>query len=116
MSSDDRERKTQTPPTDSLWFWLAIFTCGALVALLLTAHKFESRQTQLEHQYEARQAAGQSISNDDNRSMTRSGRLIITLKPLFSFFVCLLFVLTAAYWIGRLRQRRQDSSHNGALL
>jgi len=115
MTAEDRERKAQTPPTDSPWFWLAIFTFGALVALLLTAQKFEGRQTQLERQYEARQAAGQSISNDVDRSITRSGRLIITLKPLFSFFVCLLFALTAAFWINRLRRRRHDSSRSGAL-
>ena len=114
--AEDRAQNVQAPPTDSPWLWLAVFTFGALVALLLMAQKFESRQAQLERQYEARQAAGQSVSREADRSLTRGGRLIISLKPLFSFFVCLLFVLTAAFWIGRLRRRRQGSSHNGAPL
>lgn len=101
-------------PTDSPWLWLAVFTFGAIIALVLMSPKFEGRQSQLERQYEARQAAGQSVSSDDDRSITHGGELIITLKPLFSFFVVLLFALTAAFWIGRYRQRR-DSSHNGAI-
>ena len=105
-------------PADSPLLWLGLFTFAALIALVLMSNKFEGRQTQLERQYEARQQAGQSISSEADRSTTQSGRLIITLKPLFTFFVFLLFALTAAFWIGRFRRRHQDSqqvsSQNGA--
>ena len=108
-------RDDHVTPADSPWLWLAVFTFGAMIALVLASTKFQGRQTQLERQYEARQQAGQSVSSDADRSATQSGQLIITLQPLFTFFVCLLFALTSAFWIGRFRRRRQVSSQNGAI-
>jgi hypothetical protein len=108
------EKPAPPNPADSPWLWLAVFTFGAIVALVLMVPKFEGRQAQLERQYEARQAAGQSIRNDNNRPAS-DGELIITLKPLFSFFVCLLFALTVLFWIGRFRRQRRDSSDDGAI-
>ncbi len=102
-------------PADSPWLWLGLFVFGALVALVLASGKYEARQSQLERQYEARQQAGQSIANPDDRAITRSGRLIVTLKPLFIFFVCLLLALTVLFWSVRFRRRHQASSQNGAI-
>ena len=88
---------------DSPWLWIAIFVCGALTALTLMSSKFQRRQLQLERQYEARQAAGQSVRDKDAGQLTQSGQLIITLKPLFYFLVFVLLVLTIVFWSGRIR-------------
>ncbi len=98
---------------DSPWLWIAIFVCGALIALTLMSSKFQRRQLQLELQYEARQAAGQSVRDVDAERATRSGQLIITLKPLFYFLVLVLSVLTIVFWSGRIRHYLSSSATGG---
>ena len=45
----------KAPITDSLWFWLAIFTAVGGSALLGTGGKFGDRQSGIERKYQARQ-------------------------------------------------------------
>lgn len=97
-SADDRPSVADSP-----WLWIALFVCGALIALTLITSKFQQRQYQLERQYEARQAAGQSVRDEDASQATQSGQLVITLKPLFYFLVLVLLVLTIVFWSGRIR-------------
>ena len=99
---------------DSPWLWIAVFVCGALIALTLITPKFQRRQLQLERQYEARQAAGQSVRGEDAGRATLSGRLIITLKPLFYLLVLALLVLTIVFWSGRIRHYLSSSAAGGS--
>ncbi len=106
----NRPAEDRPSATDSPWLWIAIFLSGALIALALMMPKFQRRQLQLERQYEARQAAGQSIRDEDASEATQSGQLIITLRPLFYLLALLVFTTTIVFWSGRIRRRfRRDS-------
>lgn len=108
-SADDRPSVADSP-----WLWIAIFICGALIALMLMTSKFQQRQLQLERQYEARQAAGQSVRHEEASQATHSGQLVITLKPLFYFLVLVLLVLTVVFWSGRIRRYVKDAASGGS--
>lgn len=114
MSEGDNPRAENRSATDSPWLWIGVFLFGALITLMLMAPKFQRRQLQLERQYEARQAAGQSVPDEDSREATRSGQLIITLTPLFYFLVVLVLLMTILFWCSRIRQRLRRGAMSGS--
>jgi ABC-type uncharacterized transport system permease subunit len=115
MSQDgNRPAESRPSATDSPWLWIAIFLCGALIALALMMPKFQRRQLQLERQYEARQAAGQSIRDEDASETTQSGELIITLTPLVYLLALLVFVTTIVFWSSRIRRRFKRNAVAGS--
>jgi hypothetical protein len=103
------------PVTDSAWFWLSIFLCGALVVLMITAPRWQARQHQLERQFQGRQHAGQTVvATPSAASETRAppnGS-----APLVWLFVFLLITATVSYWSwrwhGRLSKRRMTEDKN----
>ena len=95
------------PVTDSPWFWLVVFLCGSLVALILTGPKFSWRQPQLERQYRARQNAGQTVSTvDAERPLPAAGNPTLTLRPLVLGLVVALVISMILFWIPRFRRYR----------
>lgn len=89
--------------TDSPWLWLAIFVIGALAALYLTMPKYRWRQPQIERQFQARERSGHAVSADGGFSpLSSTNSTMLTLRPLFIFFVAALFLLTMVFWGRRL--------------
>jgi hypothetical protein len=103
-------QKTNEPLTDSPWFWLIVFTCGGLAALILTLPKYSWRQPQIERQYQAREISGMSVSPADGRqALSQPGNPMLTLQPLFQFLVITLVVYTILFWWIRKRRASRTS-------
>ena len=101
------EPAASTPVTDSPWFWLVVFLCGALVALVLAGPKFSWRQPQIERQYQARQNAGQTVSTAEaDRPLSTPGNPMLTLRPLLVGLVVALVISTILFWIARFKRQR----------
>ncbi len=99
------ETKQPEPLTDSPWFWLIVFLCGGLAALVLTVPKYSWRQPQIERQYQAREISGQTVSPADGRQpLSTTGNPMLTLRPLFALFAAALIISMILYWLSRARQ------------
>jgi len=98
--------------TDSLWFWLALFSAGGIAAVLLIEQQYRPRQRRLEMQYRAqeeilrRRAAGEAsaraVGQEGDAPPPTEQDLIIPLWPLIG--VCLLVFATSVYMIWRGRR------------
>ena len=75
---------------DSPWFWCYLFACGAACALLLAIPKYRERQGDLEREYRARVAAGQTTEVPGAIAATeRPGSTFIPIWPLLVLFLCI---------------------------
>lgn len=101
----------RTPITDSLWFWLALFSVGGIVAVLLIEQQYRPRQRRLEMQYRAREeilrrqaageAAARAVGEEGDAPPPTEQELIIPLWPLVG--ACLLVFALSVYMIWRGR-------------
>lgn len=97
---------TREPVTDSPWFWLLLFLCGALIALMLTGPKFSWRQPQIERQYQAREIAGQTVAAaEKDRPLSTPGHPMLSLRPLTLALAAALVVSTILFWMTRFRRQ-----------
>jgi hypothetical protein len=72
------------PLTDSAWFWAALFSAMALVALVAMSGKYGRRQANIEQKFQARErqkADGEERANGDKEYST-PGNTVISLWPL----------------------------------
>ena len=111
MSQPSPIPPVRPPITDSLWFWLALFSVGGIAAVLLIEQQYRPRQRRLEMQYRAQEeilrrhaegepaARGAGMEGDAPPPTERE--LIIPLWPLIG--VCLLVFATSVYMIWRGR-------------
>jgi hypothetical protein len=105
---DSRSSAGRAPLTDSAWFWAYLFATAALVALILAGPRYLDRQTQLEHQFSARQSAGQVVTGPAGPLPPSSdGRMIISLRPLYGVLGVILSIAWGGLWLQRFRSRRQ---------
>jgi hypothetical protein len=112
-------REQGSPPTDSPWFWVLLFSGMALAALLAIGPKYGGRQARLERQYQAREriAAEQASGNNQapaERTNEGAGRREFasadqTLIPLWPLAVILSAVVVLSA-IMLFRGRRQPGS------
>lgn len=104
----DKQPHESASTTDSPWFWLIVFLCGALVALVLTEPKYRWRQPQLERQYQAREISGQTVAPaSGRRPLSTTGHPQLTLRPLMIFLVVTLAFVTMLYWADRTLRRNR---------
>lgn len=111
MSQPSSTSPARAPISDSLWFWLAIFSLGGIAAVLLIEQQYRPRQRRLEMQYRAqeeilrRQAAGEpaarGVGHEGDTPPPTDRELIIPLWPLIG--ACLLVFASSVYmtWRGR---------------
>jgi hypothetical protein len=99
--------------TDSPWFWLLIFSTGALAALISMGPKYARRQLQLERQYLGRTYSSRPPA--DERELAATGEeldnsekeTLITLLPIY-VIVAAVQILSVLMLI-RLRWTRTSS-------
>jgi hypothetical protein len=112
MSQPSPTSPARAPITDSVWFWLALFSLGGIVAVLLIEQQYRPRQRRLEMQYRAqeeilrRQAAGEAtarpVGEEGDAPPPTDRELIIPLWPLIA--ACLLVFASSVYMIWRERR------------
>ena len=97
---------------DSPWFWAYVFLTSAIIALVLAAPKYYTRQTQLERRFLARQEGGQTIKGSDGQSIPppTKDNLILRLGPLFVICGLLLMVAWSRFWWTRLAPKQENES------
>ena len=100
MINTSNDPNSRRKLTDSAWFWVYIFATAALIGLALASPKYHSRQAQLERQFLARQAGGQTIKGADGRTIAPPTRdnLIMRLGPLVVICAALLVVAWSRLW------------------
>ena len=104
-----RDEVARPPVTASLiespWLWACVFLCGALVALQLTGPKFSWRQPQIERQFQARERSGSSMPRGQRtKEYSRTGRPLLTLRPLFLMTGVGLIVAYGMFWWYHVRR------------
>jgi hypothetical protein len=110
MSDEERP-----PVTDSLWYWVLVFSLMALAALVAIGPKYGRRQAGLELKYQAReriaaeQAAGNNSAPDgrsdeiaDRRELARPEDTLVPLWPL----AAILAVVALVSWVMLLKRGR----------
>ncbi len=124
MSQPTPISPARPPITDSLWFWLALFSVGGIAAVLLIEQQYRPRQRRLEMQYRAqeeilrRHAAGEAAARaqgqEGDAPPPTERELIIPLWPLIG--ACLLVFAASLYmiWRGRTPLTIFDQDPSGA--
>jgi hypothetical protein len=79
--------------SESPWFWLCLFTTVGVVMLVSFSPKIGLRQAQLEREFSARQAAGQTVA-----SPADPGKLAIDLQPLLFLLVAIVVCSWVTLW------------------
>jgi hypothetical protein len=106
--------------TDSPWFWLLLFSCGAVVALVVAGPKYMVRQARIENRFQNRETAlaweGQEIESPEAVAAARmpdaSNRreLLIPLEPLLLGTATLVALgMIGVSWF-QLKRRSQSCS------
>lgn len=91
---------------ESPWFWGYLFACGAAAGLLLGTPKYRTRQAQLEKQYRARVAAGQTTEIPGVIASTdQPGNTFVPLWPLFALCAVVVLVVGAGLAWTQFRAR-----------
>ena len=79
--------------SESPWFWLCLFTTVGVVMLVSFSPKIGLRQAQLEREFAARQAAGQTVAPPAD-----PGKLAIDLQPLLLLLAAIVVCSWVALW------------------
>lgn len=109
--------ESRTPITDSLWFWVLLFSGMAFVALVAMGPKYGGRQARLEQQYQAREriaaqrAAPGEAANGGRRDFATPEATLIELWPL-AVVIGGVSILAAAMLV-RERRRQHPPGSNG---
>ena len=82
-----RARVEAAPLTDSPWFWAAMFSVVALVALVAMSGKYGRRQANIERKYQARERiewgeAGRGQKAAVSKEYSQPGETVIPLWPI----------------------------------
>ena len=110
------DQSTTQPITDSLWFWLLLFSSIAVVALLVIGGKYVKRQAGIERKYQARERLAQQAtsgaplasSTAEGGGYSQPGRNLIPLWPLA--IVLAVVALVSGVMLTRSRAQSCDSS------
>ena len=113
--------RNELPPRlfDSPWFWLQLFSCAGLIALVVAQARYGQRQSQIERQYQGRAFVHRQAGPDpggDAPPATRFSReddTLIKLWPLEAVAVVLIVVSTAALAITRRPPRSKAARPEG---
>jgi len=88
--------------TESIWFWVYLFSTAALIILFVMQSKINSRQNNEQRNFQARQQTYENLTRPDNpTNVTKKTVRTVTTTPLF-IIMGLTFSLS---WIMLCRQR-----------
>ncbi len=99
--------------TESIWFWIYLFSTAGLIGLVILQGKFDTRQDLEEINFRARmQTYGEGTATSFT-TKTSPNEQIVTLTPLYILFGLAFTVSWIALWKQRiLRKPSQTSSEN----
>jgi hypothetical protein len=96
--------QSQTPLTDSPWFWLYAFCTFGLAALTMMNNRYQQRQFGIERQYQARERAFEIQGGmEPTTEVTGPDNLVIRLNYLYVVLGLLLVGGWARLWWQRFR-------------
>ena len=102
---------------DSPWFWAYLFGTAALIALALIGPKYQSRQAQIERQYQGRQRAAEiEGGREPTVELSSDERTIISLGPLFLGLAAITSAAWFLVWRARTAAREQSTPGPGLRL
>ena len=99
--------------TESIWFWIYLFSTAGLIGLVILQGKFDTRQDLEEINFRARmQTYGEGTATSFT-TKTSPNEQIVTLTPLYILFGLTFTVSWIALWKQRiLRKPSRTSSEN----
>lgn len=90
--------------TDSPWFWVYLYCTFGLILLVLWQSKFQTRQAEIERQYQGRERMLESQSGQDPITpVSTSDSTIIGLQPLYIILGAILIAAWIHLWWRYLR-------------
>ena len=110
--SDQLPAPPPRPPiTDSIWFWVLLFSAAGCICLILITPRYQPRQRRLEMQYQAREEilrrraegepAARETGLEGDATPPGATDLIIPLWPLLAG--CVLMLLVSTVMLARSR-------------
>ena len=88
--------------TESIWFWVYLFSTAALITLFVMQSKIRSRQNNEQRNFQARQQTYENVTRPDNpTNVTQKTVRTVTTTPLF----IIMGITFAISWIMLCRQR-----------
>jgi uncharacterized membrane protein YhaH (DUF805 family) len=88
--------------TESIWFWVYLFSTAALIILFVMQSKISSRQNNEQRNFQARQQTYENVARPDNpTNVTQKTARTVTTTPLF----IIMGITFAVSWIMLCRQR-----------
>ncbi|PHR99371.1 MAG: hypothetical protein COA78_25015 [Blastopirellula sp.] len=103
--------KTREPLTDSPWFWLYLFATFAIITMVFIGPKYQRRQSDIENQHHARQAANMiQMGQQPAVIVADQDTTIIGFEALYAVLGVLLAVGWFRLWYTRFRITGADVS------
>ena len=87
--------------TESIWFWIYLFSTAGLISLVILQGKFDTRQDLEEINFRARMQTYEDSTANSLAAKTPSNEQIVTLTPLYILFG----LIFAVSWIVHRKQR-----------
>ena len=119
MTVQQEEKKL----TESIWFWIYLFSTAGLISLVVIQGKFDTRQDLEEVNFRARMQTytgepeivnKQSITDTNSDDLQNTGdQQIFTLTPLFILFGLIFAVSWVILWKQRILGRRTPVNTSG---
>jgi hypothetical protein len=114
-----RMTPARPPITDSPWFWAYLFSLAALLALALVGPKYSRRQSQIERQFEGRQAAvARTAAPADGKQAaaptTARRELLVSLRPLWLGLAGVTTVAWIVFWRSRSHEVQAPDFSSGS--
>ena len=119
MTVQQEEKKL----TESIWFWIYLFSTAGLISLVVIQGKFDTRQDLEEVNFRARMQTytgepeivnKQTITDTNSEDLQNTGdQQIVTLTPLYIFFGLIFAVSWFILWKQRILGRRTPADTSG---
>jgi|TARA_B100000519_G_scaffold185078_1_gene179949 hypothetical protein len=95
--------------TESIWFWIYLFSTAGLISLVILQGKFDTRQDLEEINFRARMQTYEDSTATSLAVKTPSNEQIVTLTPLYILFGLIFAVSWIVLWKQRILSKPSQS-------
>ena len=95
--------------TESIWFWIYLFSTAGLISLVILQGKFDTRQDLEEINFRARMQTYEGSTATSLAAKTSSNEQIVTLTPLYILFGLIFAVSWIVLWKQRILSKPSRS-------